>query len=99
VQREHPDDQKRFFEEMILRFERAFQGVARVLDSQETALERMKQRLDASILEMEEHRREFQEHRRELREEYEAQRGTLLAILDRLDLIDPRDGPPHPSMG
>ena len=32
---------------------------------------------------------EIREHRREFRAEYEAQRGTLLAILDRLERLDP----------
>ena len=36
---------------------------------------------------------EIREHRREFRDEYEAQRGTLLAILGYLELIDPRGGP------
>ncbi len=36
---------------------------------------------------------EIREHRREFRAEYEAQRGTLLAILGYLELTDPRGGP------
>ena len=36
--------------------------------------------------------REMDEHRREFRAEYEAQRGTLLAILDRLDRLNGNGG-------
>lgn len=32
---------------------------------------------------------EIRDHRREFRAEYQAQRGSLLAILDRLDKLDP----------
>jgi len=73
------DPQKRFMEELILRFERVVRNNEKALDLQNKA-----------IIEL---TAEIREHRREFREEYEAQRGTLLAILDRLDLIDPREGP------
>lgn len=66
------DDQKRFMEEMILRFEKAFR---RVDESMSRHMEKNSATLDALIRQIEEHRIEF-------REEYEAQRGTLLRILD-----------------
>jgi hypothetical protein len=66
-------------QQVLLRFERSLTGLDRTLTRQEESF-----RLLAA---------EIQDHRREFQEEYEAQRGTLLAILDRLDLIDPREGP------
>jgi len=73
------DPQKRFLEELILRFERVVRNHEKAIDIQNKAITKLTG--------------EIQDHRREFREEYEAQRGTLLAILDRLDLIDPREGP------
>lgn len=73
------DPQKRFMEELILRFERVVRTHEKSIDVHTQAITQLT--------------REIEEHRREFREEYEAQRGTLLAILDRLDVIDPRDGP------
>lgn len=80
------DPQKRFMEELILRFERVVRNHEKSIGVHTRAITELTSGIQ-------EHRREFQEHRREFEEEYEAQRGTLLAILDRLDLIDPREGP------
>ena len=80
------DPQKRFMEELILRFERVVRNNEKALDLQNKAIIEL-------TAEIREHRREFQKNAREAQEEYEAHRGTLLAILDRLNLIDPREGP------
>jgi hypothetical protein len=73
------DPHRRLIEEMTLRFERALGSVSRDMRENTRVLREL-------IGEIKEHRREF-------RAEYEAQRGTLLAILGCLELIDPRDGP------
>lgn len=73
------DPQARFMEELILRFERAFRSVDRDIQVNTMVLRELAD--------------EIKEHRRAFREEYEAQRGTLLALLDRLGLADPREGP------
>ena len=71
--------QRRFTEELILRLERALGSVGSDIRENTRVLRELVG--------------EIQEHRREFRDEYEAQRGTLLAILACLELIDPRDGP------
>jgi hypothetical protein len=67
-------DQKRFMDEMILRFEKAFRNV----DESMTAHTR--ENTEA----LRELRREIVAHRAEFRDEYRAHRQALLHILDRL---------------
>ena len=73
------EEQRQFIREMTLRVQKSSEASIRSIDANTRTLEE----LAASI----------RDQRREFREEYEAHRGTLLAILDRLDLIDPRQGP------
>jgi hypothetical protein len=67
-------DQKRFMDEMILRFEKAFNRV------DESFIRHTQENTDA----LRELRREIREHRAEFRDEYRAHRQALLHILDRL---------------
>lgn len=76
-------DEKRFIDEILLRMERSEQRTVVEWKRVDESLRKLNAKMDQQL--------------RESREEYEAHRGTLLAILDRLDLTDPRDGPPHPS--
>lgn len=76
-------DEKRFIDEILLRMERSERRTVVEWKRVDESLRKLNAKMDQQL--------------RESREEYEAHRGTLLAILDRLDLIDPRDGPPHPS--
>lgn len=73
------DPQRQFMEQMILRFERAFRSVDRDI----RASTRLLSELSAEVA----------EHRRELQEAHEAQRRTLLAILERVNRIELRQGP------
>ncbi len=83
---EHPRDESRqFMRELILRFERSFQEVSRSIASNTRAVEQV----EMSLRNL---NREIDEHRVEFRAEYEAQRGTLLAILDRLDRLNGNGG-------
>lgn len=76
-------DEKRFIDEILLRMERSERRTVVEWKRVDESLRKLNAKMDQQL--------------RESREEYEAHRGTLLAILDRLDLTDPRDGPPHPS--
>ncbi len=66
-------DEKQFIDEVLLRMERSER--------------RTVARFEATMQQVEEHRREFAEYRREHREEYEAHRRSLLAILDQLERL------------
>jgi len=65
------DNQKRFMEEMILRFEKAFQRVSRSMDVMDARIERNTAAVEAMTI--------------EFREEMQAQRQALLHVLDRLN--------------
>ncbi|CAN5137715.1 hypothetical protein BH20ACT20_BH20ACT20_09480 [soil metagenome] len=79
------DESRRFMRELILRFERSFQEVSRSIASNTRAVEQVEIRLRNF-------NREMEERHLELRAEYQAQRGTLLAILDRLDRLNGNGG-------
>ncbi len=79
------DESRQFMRELILRFERSFQEVSRSIASNTRAVEQV----EMSLRKL---NREIDEHRLEFRAEYEAQRGTLLAILDRLDRLNGNGG-------
>lgn len=76
------DNQKRFMEEMILRFEKAFQRVDRS----------MVQHVRENTAALRELRREIEDHRGEFKDEMHAQRQALLHVLDRLN---GESGPPQ----
>jgi Na+/phosphate symporter len=67
-------DQKRFMDEMILRFEKAFRSVDESMTSHTRENTEALRKLQ----------REIDEHRAEFRAEYRAHRQALLHILDRL---------------
>ena len=73
------DPYRRFIEDITLHLESAFGAVDRDIRENTRVLRELVG--------------EIREHRREFRAEYEAQRGTLLAILGCLESIDPRGGP------
>ncbi len=79
------DESRQFMRELILRFERSFQEVSRSIASNTRAVEQV----EMSLRKL---NREIDEHRLEFRAEYEAQRGTLLAIIDRLDRLNGNGG-------
>lgn len=67
--------------ELMLRSERSFQHVERSIARHTEAVEQI-------TMSMRKLNRDMDDHRREFRAEYEAQRGSLLAILDRLERLN-----------
>jgi hypothetical protein len=72
------EDQKRFMEEMILRFEKAFQRVSRSMDVIDRRVERNTEAVEALT-------QQIYRHTDESTKELRAQRQALLHILDRLE--------------
>ena len=82
---ESRNEQREFIREMMIRFDRAFEATIRAIEANTRAVTE----IEASVRRT---NRELDEHRREFRAEYEAQRGTLLAILDRLERLNGNGG-------
>ncbi len=82
---EPENEQRQFMREMMIRFDRAFEANIRAFEASTRAMHDL-------AAEVRRTNRDLDEHRRELRAEYEAQRGPLLAILDRLDRLNGNGG-------
>jgi len=87
---EAENEQRQFMREMMIRFDRAFESNVRAIERNSRAVEQVEISLRGLNRQMDEHRREF-------RAEYEAQRGSLLAILDRLDRLNGNGGGAAPA--